>query len=84
MPRRGLGNGVILVGVRKPRSAPGEAGQSTGKLGTESGQVIAAKPVDGDHHDQGRSLGGGGLSGRRFAAKYERGERKKGFRHAAI
>ena len=81
----GFGYPVILVRVGEPSPVLGKPGESAAQLRAESGQVIAPKPVDRDHDYQAWALRcGGALSGRNFAAKSERGEKKKGFGHKGI
>ena len=75
---------MILMSVGEPSATLGEAGQPSGKLRAESGQVVTPKPVDSDHHYEGGVLRSGSLGGCEFAAKSERGKQKKGSRHTPI
>ena len=56
MAGRRLGDRVIVMGVREPRAPPHQAPEPASQLRTEALEIVAAKLVDGDQHDQGRSF----------------------------
>ena len=76
MPRRGLGDGVVLLSLGEEGAGLEEALEAAGELSRPAVEVVGSHLVDRDEDDE-RRLGPGGLlgNGRRRRAGGEEDDR---------